>query len=136
MSRIDVDVSELRRLQVDLGRVPEAARGQVRRIVQRAAFNIKKDLVEEATGASEAFDRVRYSISYDTYETRDGMEAEIGPELGHERGHSKSQGSLAWIAYEGHARTAPVFPDPAGALDREAEAFQDYLARAVAGELL
>lgn len=135
MAGISVDTSELRTLAADLGRAPDRAYGQVRKVVQRAALNIKRDLQEEASG-SVSFPRVAASISYETWETRDGIEAEIGPETGHESGHPRAQGSLAWIAYEGTATSGPVFPDPAGALDREAEAFQDYLARAVAEDLL
>ena len=130
-----VDVSELRQLETDLGRAPERAYGQVRKVVQRAAFNIKRDLQEEATG-SPYFSRVAASISYDTRESRNGIEAEIGPEIGHDPGHPRAQGSLAWIAYEGTARHGPVFPDPAGALERESQTFQEYLAKAVADDLL
>lgn len=135
MASARFDVSDLRRLEVDLGRAPERAQDQVRKVVQRAAYNIKRDLQAEASG-SESFSRVADAITYETWETHDGVVAEIGPEIGHERGDPKAQGSLAWIAYEGTARTAPVFPDPAGALDREAEAFSRYLAEAVADELL
>jgi uncharacterized protein (DUF58 family) len=136
MARMQVDASELRRLQMDLGSAPERAYEQTRKVTQRAALNIKRDMQEEATGVSESFARVAASISYETWESRDGVEAVIGPEFGHERGHHRAQGSLAWIAYEGTARTAPVFPDPAGALDREADAFRTYLARAVVGDML
>lgn len=132
---VQVETSELRRLEVDLGRAPERAYGQVRKVVQRAAYNIKKDLQEEATG-HPSFDRVAASISYDTFAGDDGWVAEIGPEIGNPAGSPRAQGSLAWIAYEGSARTAPVFPDPAGALEREADAFRQYLGEAVAGDLL
>lgn len=129
------DASEVRQLGHDLGRVSEKAAKQVRATMQKAALNIKKDMQGEATGSS-SFDRVRYAITYETRETRDGIIAEIGPETGHERGDPKGQGGLAWIAYEGSARSGPVFPDPQGALDREAEAFEAYLADAIAGDFL
>lgn len=135
MTGVRADLSELRRLEVDLGRVPAAAEDQVRKVLQKAALNIKTDLQSEAVG-SESFARVAASISYETYAEAGGWVAEIGPEVGNPRGHARSQGGLAWIAYEGSARTAPVFPDPAGALDREAEAFRAYLGEAVAGEFL
>lgn len=130
-----IDVSELRQLEADLGSAPERAHEQVRKTVQRAAYNIKRDLQEEATG-SFSFARVAASISYETWETADGVIGEIGPEIGHDRGHARAQGSLAWIAYEGTAVTPPVFPDPSGALEREADAFRTYLARAVVGDML
>lgn len=128
------DVSELRQLEHDLGSVSDRAAEQVRKTMQKAALNIKKDMQAEATGVSESFDRVRYAISYETWEKRDEIGAEIGPETGYERGHPKGQGGLAWIAYEGHATTGPRFPDPQGALDREADAFEAYLAAAIAGD--
>ncbi|TYP82071.1 hypothetical protein [Blastococcus xanthinilyticus] len=132
---MDIDTSQLRSLQRDLAYAPERAYGQLWKVMQRAALNIKRDLQEEAAG-SGYFSRIPVSISYETWETANGIEAEIGPEIGHERGHPRAQGSLAWIAYEGTATTPPTFPDPAGALDREADAFQTYLARAVVGDLL
>jgi hypothetical protein len=135
MARAEVDVSDLRQLEADLGRAPERAHGQVRKVVQRAAYNIKRDLQEEA-GGSQSFSRVAAAISYETWETDGGVVAEIGPEIGNPRGHPRAQGSLAWIAYEGTARNGPVLPDPAGALEREADAFRRYLGEAVADELL
>lgn len=135
MARVDLDLSELRALEVDLGRVPAAAEDQVRKVLQKAALNIKKDLQQEATETTY-FPRVAASISYETYAEAGGWVAEIGPEIGNPKGHARAQGSLAWIAYEGTARTAPTFPDPSGALEREAEAFRSYLAEAVAGEFL
>lgn len=129
MARLDVDVSELRQLAVDLGRASGRADDQVRRVIQKAALNIKKDLQSEATDTTH-FTGVASSVTYETFEADGGWVAEIGPEIG------KGQGSLAWIAYEGHATTGPTFPDPSGALEREAEAFRAYLAEAVADDLL
>lgn len=129
MDGFTVDTSELRRLSIDLGRAPERAAGHVRATTQRAAFNIKRDLQDEAQG-SPSFARMPMSITYDTWEDRDGVTAEIGPEIG------KAQGSLAFIAYEGTATAGPRFPDPAGALERESELYLRYLAEAVADDLL
>lgn len=131
MAGIQFDTSELRTLAADLGRVPAEAAGVVRATTQKAALNIKKDLIEEATAVgSRHFSRVAASITYTTGESRGGIWAEIGPEIG------KGQGSLAWIAYFGHATTGPRFPDPAGALEREADRYGEYLAKAVADLLL
>lgn len=123
------DVSELRQLAVDLGQATGRADDQVRKVIQKAALNIKKDLQSEATDTTH-FSGVASSVTYETFAAGDGWVAEIGPEIG------RGQGSLAWIAYEGHATTGPTFPDPSGALEREAEAFRTYLAEAVAGDLL
>jgi hypothetical protein len=130
VDRVTADTSELRTLSRDFGSAAEGAERQVRRTIQRAAFNIKKDLQDEAS-TSASFHRMPASISYETWEEPGaGVFAEIGPEIG------RQQGSLGFIAYEGTARNGPVFPDPAGALEREAEAFERYMAAAVAGEIL
>lgn len=135
MAKLEFDVSELRQLGVALGQVPDRAEDQVRKVIQKAALNIKTDLQQEATDTTY-FPRVAASLSYETFAGPDGWVAEIGPEIGNPRGHARAQGGLAWIAYEGNSRTAPTFPDPSGALDREAAAFRSYLADAVADELL
>lgn len=127
------DATEVRQLEHDLGRVSEGSAEQVRKTMQRAALNIKQDLQAEAEG-SGYFSRIPRAISYETWEDRDGITAEIGPEIGNPRGHARAQGSLAFIAYEGTARNGPVFPDPAGALEREADAYEAYLAAAIAGD--
>jgi len=126
---VRIDTTELRQLEHDLGRVSERAAEQVRKTMQKAAFNIKKDMQAEAEG-SKHFPGMPASISYETWEKRDEIAAEIGPEIG------RRQGSLGFIAYEGTARNGPRFPDPQGALDREADAFEAYLAAAIAGDFL
>lgn len=123
---MEIDTSELRALAVELGRVPETANRQVRATTQRAALNIKRQMQAEA-GGSAHFSRVPASISYETWENRDGIGADIGPEIG------RAQGSLAFIAYEGSPTSGPVFPDPVGAMEAEASAWESYLADAVAG---
>jgi hypothetical protein len=135
VAEIRVDTSELRQLAADLGSVSARAIPQVRAVIQKAALNIKRDLQQEATDTTY-FPGVARSISYDTFAGPDGWVAEIGPEIGNPKGHPRAQGSLAWIAYEGNSRTGPAFPDPQGALEREAEAFRLYLAEAITDDLL
>lgn len=130
-----IETREVQTLVADLGRLPDQASRQVRKTVQRAALNIKRDLQSEATG-SQSFDRVAQSISYDVWDEAGGIVAEIGPEIGNPRGHARAQGALAWIAYEGSATTPPQFPDPIGALEREADAYERYLLEAVTGDFL
>lgn len=132
---IRIDASELRTLAADLGGAPERAEGQVRRVLQKAALNIKTDLQGEAQDTTH-FTGVSRAISYDTFAVGEGWVAEIGPEFGNPKGSPRAQGSLAWIAYEGTARQGPTFPDPSGALEREAEAFERYLGEAVIEDLL
>ncbi len=126
---VSIDTSELRTLAADLGRVPDRALGDVRATTQRAALNIKRQLQDEAAG-SRHFSRMPASISYETWEDAHGVGADIGPEIG------RQQGSLGFIAYEGTATSGPRFPDPAGAMEAEADAWERYLADAVAGDML
>ena len=127
MAEFEVDTSELRTLSADLGRVQDRALKQVRSTTQRAALNIKRQMQTEA-GTSPHFSRVPASISYETWEDRHGVGADIGPEIG------RAQGSLAFLAYEGTATMGPLFPDPSGAMEAEAEAWEAYLADAVVGD--
>lgn len=121
-----VDTSGIRSLARDLGRLADGAQDRVTATVTRAALNIKTDMQTEAREAgSTYFARVWPSISYDVVLGPAGVEAEIGPEIG------RAQGSLAWIAYEGSATSGPRLPDPSGALEREADALDRYLAEAV-----
>ncbi len=120
-----IDARAVRELATDLGRAPAEALGEVRRVVQRGALNIKRDMQAEATG-SRRLAGIAPSITYTTELLPDGITAEIGPEIG------RAQGSLGFVAYEGTPTSGPVFPDPQGALDRESEAVARHIADAVA----
>lgn len=122
--RIRVEVDELDELAVDLGDVPERAAPAILQVTRRAAANMKRELQSEAVG-SRRFRGVRPSISWDVEVDAEGVSAEVGPEIG------RRQGSLGFIAYEGSATSGPRFPDPMGALEREAEPYAAWLSRVV-----
>lgn len=128
------DASELRRLAYRLRTASKEADKAVQRTTAKAALNIKKDLQDEArtAGAGGYLSRVWVAISYDLTVADGVVEAEIGPEYGAEKKSKRAQGNLGWIAYEGSAVSGPVFPDPSGALEREAASFEGYLAAAAA----
>lgn len=125
---IEFDTSDLRKLSADLGAAgPKVAR-EVDGIIRKGALNIKRDMQREAS-SSRSFRGVPASISYDVNRSSDGVEAEVGPEIG------RAQGSLAFIAYNGTSTMGPVFPDPAGALAREAVKTMEWLGKAAEGAL-
>jgi len=119
------DVAGLRAHAAALRAASRDAQRAVEATTNRAALNLKNDLKREAQDVgSSYFKRVPFAISYDVTVTGDAVEAVVGPEIG------RGQGSLAWIAYEGTATQGPRFPDPAGALEREATVFERFLADA------
>lgn len=139
------DFSELRSLAIALDGAGDRFHREAEATMLRAAFNLTRDLKAEAA-SSRSFKRVQYAIGFDVGESPEGIDVSIGPKVSGRRsapvprGQSPSpnlgQGSLAWIAYNGTARTAPSLPDPQQALDREAPIVQGYLAAAAAKAVL
>jgi len=83
------DFSELTRLAVDLGDAPAEVSTNVRKAVQVTSHKIKDQWRKEAKRSGLA--GYASSITYDTKETRGGVEGEIGPEL------SRNQGSFGFV---------------------------------------
>lgn len=125
---VEFDTSELRSLAATFGDAGSVVAREVQGIIQRGALHIKKDMQREAS-SSRSFRGVPASISYDVNRSSDGVEAEVGPEIG------RAQGSLAFIAYNGTSTMGPVFPDPAGALAREAVKTMEWLGKAAEAAL-
>ena len=100
-----------------------ASQGEVSKVIERGANNIKRQLRDEM-GQSRHFKQVAQAISYDM---RSGgafgggfVEAEIGPTKG-------SPGSLANIAYFGTSRGGGTVADPRGALEAEMPNLEKFL---------
>ena len=136
MAGVEFDVSEVRGLAADLTRAGSGIADKVRPVVHRSANNIKRQLRDEM-GASESFKGAARDIDYDM--TGAGgrivfgvgvIEAEIGPRSG-----PGQPGSLGKIAYFGTSRGGGTVPDPQGALDAEAPAFQKALEDVLGGLL-
>ncbi|HET7398992.1 MAG TPA: HK97-gp10 family putative phage morphogenesis protein [Intrasporangium sp.] len=73
---MDIDLSELNSLTVDLGKAGEKALPLARRVIQKSAADIKRDAQVFApvdTG------NLRSSIGYETHELASAVTAEIGP---------------------------------------------------------
>lgn len=114
------DNAELRKLQRDLQNAGPKTMAEARGILQKGALNIKKDWQARWQGMSHLPHLAR-AVSYETDYTKDGAEAEIGPDKG------KLQGALGNVAEFGTAKNAPR---PAGmpALNAEAPRFEKALA--------
>ena len=117
---VSIDMSEVRDFARDVNDLARRIPGQVKATVEKAAVEIKKDLIEQM-GGSLHFKGFKKSgaISYDLRDA--GFGAEIGPEKG-------GPGAGANIAYFGTSRGGGTVEDPVEALNREATAFESVLA--------
>lgn len=125
MADVRFDATGLTALAGNLRKLSATAEPQARAIVARAGMNMKADMRAEAQSPSDRFKRVQYSINFDL--TDKGMGVEVGPDITLP-GKWQKQGRLAWVAYNGTSDMGPVFPDPAGVLEREALVAAKFLA--------
>ena len=121
----DFDLSEVFALANDLGRVDDLGR-ELRQVIQKGALNIKQQMQREAAGVAHA-PGFPSAITFETKIAANGVEAEIGPVKG-------GAGSLA-LLYFGNSKTGPRLPDPVIALNKEAQATEQFLAKAAANVL-
>ena len=132
MSKIDIDMSEVRQLAVEFKQVPAAMRHRAQPVVAKGLVNIKEQLQREMRGrltpkSTAVGNRIAAFISYDL--DADGFGGEVGP-------RKEGAGNLANIAYFGGAHGGGgTVPDPRGALEAEAPRFEKALAD-MAAELL
>lgn len=127
MAQIDYDDSEVRRLAADLGDVADTAQAKVRPLVQKGALNIKNE-IRANLARSAWFKGIARSVTFDTRESRGGVEAAIGPD--HALG-----GALGNVAFFGTSRGGGSVPDPQAALDAEVPRFVKALGDIVDGAL-
>lgn len=125
MADISFDVSEVRTFAADMTRIPPELSKRAAPILAKGALNIKEQLRQEMS-ASASFGFLARSITYDLDTDGERMEAEIGPvkTSGGKTGHHKG----ANIAYFGTWKGGGTVPDPRGALEAEAPAFERELA--------
>lgn len=109
--QFEVDSSELRKLDVDLGKVPAEMLKDVRAVVQKGSLNIKKDAAQKVSGFSH-LPHYPKSISYDTRNLAHTIIGEIGPDKG------RTQGPLGNLIEFGSVNNAPI-PHMAPALETE-----------------
>lgn len=124
----DMDVSELRKLEVDLGAGAVVALEAVRKVAQVGALKIKREMQTEGSGHAHA-PLFGQSITYDTKIGPTYVEAEIGPDK------NRAQGALGNLLYFGSSKNGPVI-DLTGPLRREAPIVADLAAEIAAKSLL
>lgn len=122
---IHIDASEFRTFTSDMFRGMDQIPSEAHRVVERAAVNMKNDLVGEAS-RSRHF-RIDRHINYDMRAGYHTSEAEVGPD-------KAGAGNLANIAYFGGANGGGgTLPDPEGALTREIPNLERYLGEVLEG---
>lgn len=111
---VSFESPDLRRLAVDLD--AGVAPVEVRKVVEKGAFNIKNDARQRRSG-SRYFPRLASAITYDSGQTPTGSWAEVGPDI------ERPQGNLGHIPEYGALRTPPE-PYMAPAADAELPKFE------------
>lgn len=135
-SRVHIDDSELRNLQVDISGAPIRAQLGASKVVRRGAKIIDKGMTDDAKNHTGNYFGI-VGTEFDTklnkhvsHEMIDPLEAEIGIE-------QKGSGRLAHIIVFGSVNNAPVY-DHTAALRRNTPAilqmFADELETAALGE--
>lgn len=94
------DFSDISKLAADLGEVPEKLHRNVLSAVKVTALKTKRDWQEPLKGSASIPGGAR-SISYDIKTSRDGVSAEIGPEIG-------GPGALVGMLEYGTPSTGPT----------------------------
>lgn len=126
---MNLDTSQLKAFEAELRRSPQIVRDGVRPVMQKGALNVKDDW-NDSFRQSRSFKGIAGAVTYDTKVTRDGIEAEIGPDKS-----SHPKGALANIAHFGGARGGGTVPDPRTHLDAEEprliKAMGDVISKAI-----
>ena len=122
MADEDIDLSQLRDLTRDLGRVPGYANRVVEPVVKAAAEDVQKTLIEGARW-SPHFKGMARSITFEPKPSLGSIGYVVGPDKG------RRGGALGNIFYFGTSRGGGS-GDLAGALNTAAPAFRRNLERA------
>jgi len=99
MAGFEIDTSELRKLQGDLGKIPARMVPESEAVLKKAAQNLKEGMAAEFEG-SPHFKRVAPDVTYERRGFAREIGYEIGPEIGRGKGHG---GGLGGVAVEGGA---------------------------------
>lgn len=120
---MEADLSELRQLDSDLGRIPGRAVPPLIKAVTESSGRVRDRMRADASGIGHAphfpnsiTDEVRVKVGQ--------IEAEIGPDKG------RTQGALGNILYFGTSKNGPVL-DINAPLDAEGPALEQAAAEAV-----
>lgn len=128
MAGFEIDTSELRKLQVDLGRIPAQAVPEVEAVLKKAAQKLKGTMAAEFE-KSPSFKRVGAAVSYERRGFAKEIAYEIGPEMG------RGAGSLAGIAVDGGANGGGGSVNVDHLLEPESVAIEKHLGLVLEGLL-
>ena len=124
MANVDLDMSEVRELAVDMTRVDARLTRHLMPVVRKGAVNIKDAMQADLRKSSnKGFQYVATTVSYD--ELDGGFGAEIGP--------TKPAGALANIAFFGSSRGGGTVREPKYALADEEPNFIRELEKVAEG---
>jgi hypothetical protein len=133
MAGVSIDASGLNQLAADLTAAGSGIAAKVRPVVVRGAVNVKNQMRAEMS-ASSSFKGAARDIDFTMTSAKvfgvGIIEAEIGPRSGPGR-----PGAIANVGYFGTSRGGGTVPDPQGALDAEAPAFEKALGDVLGGLL-
>lgn len=129
---MDADCSELMQLAADLEHGGEAISGNVRKAVQVTSIKIKEDAKASVKGRKN-IGHAAHAITYDTTESRSGVEAEIGYDKG--RGAGKLGNLIEFGAPNSGNQLAPSH-DLGNALLNNEDDFVRGVEKAVADALV
>lgn len=121
MNSFSVDLSQIKALEQSLRDAEADVVGEMRNIVNRGAFSVKKDWQRRWSG-HQHIRGLPHTITYDTTVTGDTAAAEIGPDKN--RG---GQAPLAHLIEYGSVNNPPL-PGGAPALEAEAPKFEAAIA--------
>ncbi len=124
-----MDLSQVNRLVVDLGRIPGRVVPEVRQIAERGALNVKNRMVADARG-SRHFKQIAPTISYDE-STRAGV---VSFDIGPDRDRADAA-RIANIAYFGGRNGGGGTLDIEAGLNEEAPNLVEHLSRLARGIL-
>lgn len=130
-----IDVTEVNRLAVDLGRAPTKALGPIEQIMKRGALNLKDAMADRFKGhlaanpsARPTGDKIARAVSADRIGFAGSFGYEVGPTVG-------GAGSLAGIAVEGGADGGGGNVEIDDLLPAEAEAVERFIGDVLDGLL-
>lgn len=113
---VTADVTELRGLAADLGKVPEKVQRGIRPIVLKGAYELRRKMRDDMR-ESNYFKGNAQNMSFDIEVDGSGVEAQVGPK----------PSWLAHIAYFGGANGGGGTVDILGPLGEEIEPFENAL---------
>lgn len=125
---VDLDMSEVRALAADLGRVPGRVIPELDATTKRAAQGLK-DSLNAALGSSRHFKAASGSVTYDPIARLGSIGYEVGPDK------DRRAGALANLAFFGGANGGGGTVDIDGPIDAERDLLSQHVDKILGGLL-